>query len=302
MNAALVRFTLAVAGIAGVFFYLAAGGGPAPATATRPQRSPEITATSYFSPLLGTGEAPAAAALPSPAATSRTATEDPQTGHDLYGLFQRLGQSDDALELKQAAGILARCEALLAGWDDLRQRTAQATDGYAARNLAGQALGQRCQGFRQASGKELDGRRQALHVRMASRGLDPQAGAQAGSTLLPGPMVRGLLGRNDPAAFEEARPALLRSLAGRLGIGEETPAWDDLQAALLLAGCARGAACGPDSFDALRRCAYQERCGGGRFDGWQDGLPAERSARVAGMRDRFLAALQARDYRALGLE
>ena len=298
MNATFVRFTLAVAGIAGAFLYLAAGGGTAQPVAVA-DRSPQITQSSWFSPLVVAEDTPAAA--PVAAQRQHPAGEDQQTGRDLHALFLRLSQSDDALDLKQAAGIFADCGALLAGRQALDERIAGAGGTYAARSQAAAELSQRCQGFRQAAGTDLKAQRQALLTRLADRGLDPEAGAQAGNALLAPSMVRSLLAQDDPAAFEEARPALARALAGRLGITEETPAWDDLQAALLLAGCARGAACGPDSFDALRRCAYQDRCGGGRFEGWQEGLPAERSARVALLRSQVMAGLQARDYAALGL-
>jgi hypothetical protein len=294
MSTALTRFALAVSGLGAVFCYLAADGGRMPPPGMGATRPLEVTQASYFSPLLVAEDI----AAPPPAATvRRTAAVDLQTQRDLFALFRRLSHADNPLDLKQAAAILDRCDAPGA------PRPARGDDAhYAARTLAASELAQRCQGFRQAPGAEVESHRQALRSRLADQGLDPLAGAQAGNALLAAPVLRSLLRDNDPATFEEARPALTRAMAGKLGFAEETPAWDDLQTALLLATCTLGASCSRDSFDALRQCAYQDRCGGGQFDQWQEGLAPERTARVARLRAMVLQAVQAQDFRALGVD
>lgn len=301
---ATLRLALAVAGMALLFFCMAF------------ERAPDLVApagnsfvpsqTSYFSPLLserGDDDAPAAP-RPANGPVPPVQAADRQTHRDLASLFDQLAQSDGIPDLKQAVAILDRCTALIdrdrGHSTDVQLAVDQQTT-YAQQVSARTALDDRCRGFRRLGSAEMEVRRQSIHARLTAQGLGSGTLTHGGDALLAAGEIRHLLAQPNAGSYEEARPALTRALARRLGAQEDSAAWEDVQVSLLLVACEIGASCGKDSFDALQRCLYQGRCDAGLYDHWAEGLPPERVAQVERLRDTVTRALRQQDYQMLGL-
>ncbi|MBX3586852.1 MAG: hypothetical protein KF796_09405 [Ramlibacter sp.] len=228
-----------------------------------------------------------------------------ESAHDLHALFMRHSRSADPRALEEARLALANCTDHARQADALKMAFAGGDPGpllgplTPGRQLASAELDRRCRGFGQMAPAVLAAMQADLQARLHALGSRLADGPRQASSLQEPAEVARLLGAGTATAFEQARPALVAALARQAGVAQESPAWEDLETAMLLASCELGRDCSAGAFESLRRCTWQARCGQGLFDHWQEGLPATRVEAISNTRNRVLRVIRSGQAAAL---
>lgn len=289
--------SIAVLALAGAATYAVLGGDEGPVTV------PDTKLNQNVNGLFGklTSQATGTLASPPPAPTGKMLVYESEK--DLYQYYLQFKEAKDPSRVFQAYRAFSSCQSLLANKNSLQQALDMA-DGQPGMNrerrMAINELISRCKGFERMSERETQEAGNALREKAKLLGsAEMRLENDAADAQVDRDTMIELMRSNSSSAFERGTPAFASMLKASLNVSPDTNEAQEVDFAIMLAGCELGRDCSENALPSLIQCAYDNYCQKPLAQTWQENLSAESKKHVLELKDKVLNMLKTANFSSL---
>ncbi|WP_338844553.1 hypothetical protein V8J88_13000 [Massilia sp. W12] len=211
-----------------------------------------------------------------------------------------LKQSQQAAQAYQGLRAIQACLALRAHTENMRIVLEQA-DGTPGMNRERRAaieeVQRRCQGFANTPDQDML-KQQEAQMELARRlgSVEAKLDQAGGDAQIDRDTMLALLQSHADSAWERASPAFAASLKNALKISPDTIESQEVDTAVMLAGCELGKDCSEQSWGTVAQCAFDNYCQKPPALNWQDNLSEENKKRILDLKTRITQMVRSNNY------